>query len=88
MTSQPYPLTTDARLTWMPAEVAVYRRQDGLHATFILWDADDPKPTWELLDLRSGEVMLFASKAEAHEAAVKMEADRGREAPIERQADG
>ena len=69
------------RLEWQPADIAAYRRADGLHLTFTLWtDSDSGK--WDLLDGRTRIVRRYPTKAAALAAAAAMESARDRPPPV------
>ena len=51
----PSPPTSDPQLRWLPAEVAVYTRQDGPHASYIAWR--NPDGTTSLLALATRRIL-------------------------------
>ena len=82
---------TDARLVWMDAEVAVYRRQNGSHASYVCWrdgeagaaGRDDSKSLC-LLELRTGIITACESLDEAHRLVAELERKAGRAEPEEK----
>lgn len=76
-TGQPYPHTTgDGQLRWLPAEVAVYTRSDGPHASYIAWA--NPDGTHSLLALSTRRILDTATQADARSIADAAESHLGR----------
>ena len=59
----PPPQTTDSQLRWLPAQVAVYDREDGTHASYIAWAT--PDGTASVLALATRRIADTVSLADA-----------------------
>ena len=83
----------DERLVWLDAEVAVYRREDGCHASYVFWRDGDAAAERKdgkqfcLLELRTGMITACGSVDEAHQLVAELENKAGRADPKEAGAD-
>ena len=66
------------RLEWQPAEIAAYRRKDGLHITFTLWEE---RGLYMMMNNRTGQITSYESRAAALTAAAATEIAAERPAP-------
>lgn len=72
------PATTDSQLRWVPAEAAVYFRQDGTHASYIVWE--NPDGTASVAALATRRVLDTDDIAAARAIASACEENLGRSA--------